>query len=129
MVKRCSALDQGAVFTHMLVAGGPGVDWVVSPRCAVACDRARKQAAAGRGTAWCLGQGLAQILSARRARLTRRSPQPHNCDSGQHQCSQTSTVCVLLFALSHYFKQAFKHKKVLQTDKHPKYLNIDVHKL
>ena len=58
----------------MLVAGGPGVDWVVSPRCAVACDRARKQAAAGRGTAWCLGQGLAQILSARRARLTRRSP-------------------------------------------------------
>ena len=58
--------------------------------------------------------------------------QPHNCDSGQHQCSQTSTVCVSLFALSHYllrhyFKQAFKHKKVLQTDKHPKYLNIDVH--
>ena len=92
MMKRCSAPDPGAIYSHVSSWGSGGWLGGFSPAVAWPVTGPGNRQRAGRGTAWCLGQGLAQILQCQAGPSLHGDHQPHNCDTGQHQCSQTSTV-------------------------------------
>ena len=85
---------------------------------------------AGRGTAWCLGQGLAQILQCQAGPSLHGDHQPHNCDTGQYQCSETRTVCVSLcgiaFTLSS-INDTILNRHLITRRFYRQTLNIDEH--
>lgn len=100
MMRRCSAPDPGAIYSHVSSWGSGGWLGGFSPAVAWPVTGPGNRQRAGRGTAWCLGQGLAQILQCQAGPSLHGDHQPHNCDTGQYQCSETRTVCVSLCGIA-----------------------------